>query len=69
MVLKHKLNDSYVFIDGIEFFTILEKNNPIQPTEMFVNIDRGSGKEGFDLKITGEAYLMNDKGQTIERLI
>lgn len=73
MILKYSLNGSYRFIDNIDGFTISETDNPIKPTVAQVCVERsihGTGQEEiFDLRLTESAFLLNDKGQTIERLI
>lgn len=73
MILKHMQNGSYRFIDNINGFTICETDNPIAPKTARVCVERTcSGKpqeEIFDLQLSESAFLMNDAGQTIERII
>jgi hypothetical protein len=73
MILKYALNGSYRFIDNIQGFTILEKDSPINPTTARVCVERtcsGQAQEEiFDLQLSENAFLMNDSGQTIERII
>jgi hypothetical protein len=73
MILKYSLNGSYRFIDSIDGFTISEKDDQIRPTKAMVCIERSihaTGQEEiFDLQLNESAFLLNDKGQTIERII
>jgi hypothetical protein len=67
MILKYKVNGTYIYRDHIENFSIDRKDNSVQPKEIHVSYMR---KDTHTiLRLTDEAYLMNDDGKTIERII
>jgi hypothetical protein len=72
MILKYYLNGSVKYIDNIIGLSIDEKDSEIAPTMATVRIEKqvwGGEEEIFDLALTEKAYLMNDNGKTIERII
>lgn len=72
MILKYFLNGSAKFIDNIIGFSINEKGSDIKAEKLNVSIEKkvwGGEEEMFDLVLTESAFLMNDNGKTIERLI
>jgi alanine dehydrogenase len=72
MILKYQHEGTESFIDNIIGFTIIEKDSEYETKKATVSIEKkvwGGEEEIFNLTLTEKAYLMNDNGKTIERLI
>jgi hypothetical protein len=67
MFLRYSVNGSHILVDNITEFTVINRDNEIQPTTATVQVQRGN--DSHLLVLTDRAYLMNDNGKTIERIV
>lgn len=65
MILKYKNGNNWIFLDNIESVTKIMETE-LEPSE-FISYERKG--EMLTQNVSSGCFLLNDRGQTIERLV